>query len=164
MVKKHLIRPERVRKIPKRFSWVDHRLVREGHIESLSHSAAALYLFLVTVWDGQGLSFYSDASVGKRLGMDDDCLRSARDNLIRIGLIAYEYPLYQVLGFDLPRRSDPRPAHRSLPHRSRSRWRHRRLRRSPPSSRPSAVRPFVLRGSFRRTTPRTSQPAAVRVR
>ena len=107
MVKKHLIRPERVRKIPKRFSWIDHRLVREGHIESLSHSAAALYLFLVTVGDGRGLSFYSDASVGKRLGMDDDCLRSARDNLIRIGLIAYEYPLYQVLGFDLPRQSEP---------------------------------------------------------
>jgi len=107
MVKKHLIRPERVRKIPKRFSWIDHRLVREGHIESLSHSAAALYLFLVTVGDGQGLSFYSDASVGWRLGMDGDCLRSARDNLIRIGLIAYEYPLYQVLGFDLPRQSEP---------------------------------------------------------
>ncbi len=40
--------------------------------------------------------------------MDDDCLRSARDNLLRIGLVAYEYPLYQVLGFDRPQKPEQR--------------------------------------------------------
>ena len=54
MVQKRLLCPERVRKIPKQFSWIDQRLVRQGHIERLSHRAAALYLFLVTVADARG--------------------------------------------------------------------------------------------------------------
>ena len=100
MVKKHLICPERVRKVPKHFSWVDHRLVREGHIDSLSHQAATLYLFLITVGDDKGLSYYSDASIEKRLSMDNASLRTARENLIRNGLISYKNPLYQVLSLD----------------------------------------------------------------
>ena len=35
--------PQRRRRIPAQFSWVDHRLVREGHIRG--HSAEALALF-----------------------------------------------------------------------------------------------------------------------
>jgi hypothetical protein len=45
MVEKHLICPERIRKIPKTFSWLDHRLVSDHHIDRLSHPAATLYLF-----------------------------------------------------------------------------------------------------------------------
>ncbi len=41
--------PDRIRSIPKQFSWVDHCLVSDRHIERLSHEAAALYLFLITV-------------------------------------------------------------------------------------------------------------------
>lgn len=102
MFNKQVIYPERVRKIPKQFSWVDHRLVREGHMESLSHAGAALYLFLATVSDKQGLSYYSDASIGKRLSMDSNCLQMARDNLIHAGLIAYQKPIYQVLDLSPP--------------------------------------------------------------
>ena len=47
-----------VRRIPDQFSWIDHRLVREQYIDYLSSEAAALYLFLVTVSDAQGLSYY----------------------------------------------------------------------------------------------------------
>ena len=63
MIVKSVILPTRVRKVPKSFSWIDHRLVRDGHIEQLSHPAAALYLFLVCVGDHQGLSYYGDKSV-----------------------------------------------------------------------------------------------------
>ena len=66
---KHLLDPERVRKIPPQFSWIDQRLVRERHIERLSHAAAALYLFLVTVADARGLSFYSERSIGRHLAL-----------------------------------------------------------------------------------------------
>ena len=59
--------------------------------------ALALYLFLVTVADQEGLSYYSDPSVMSRLGMDAQTLDSARQNLIQAGLVAYEDPLYQVL-------------------------------------------------------------------
>jgi hypothetical protein len=101
MIEKHPPFPHRVRKVPKQFSWLDQRLVRDRHIDHCSHPAAALYLFLVAVADGQGLSYYSDPSLMKRLSMDETTLSAARQNLIRIGLIAYEKPLYQVLDLDL---------------------------------------------------------------
>ena len=89
--------PDRLRSIPEQFSWVDHRLVRDHHIESLSHEAAALYLFLVTVADCQGLSYYSDASICKRLALETAALATARSCLSRAGLAVYKKPLYQVL-------------------------------------------------------------------
>ena len=105
---KRVICSERVRKIPTQFSWVDQRLVRERHIERCDAHAAALYLFLVTVADAQGLSYYSDASLGRSLSMDPVRLSKARDDLIRAGLIAYQRPLYQVLALDSPPRIEPR--------------------------------------------------------
>lgn len=107
---KRVICSERVRKIPTQFSWVDHRLVRERHIERCDAHAAALYLFLVTVADVQGLSYYSDRSLGRGLSMDPVRLSKARGDLIRAGLIAYQRPLYQVLALD----SSPRVEVREL--------------------------------------------------
>jgi len=83
--------------VPRQFSWVDHRLVRERYIDRLSPAAAALYLFLVTVSDAQGMSYYGDESLAKRLSMDMATLQRARDNLVSASLIAWEKPLYQVL-------------------------------------------------------------------
>lgn len=100
MIQKHPICPQRIRKVPPQFSWVDHRLVRDRLIESISHPAAALYLFLVTVADSQGLSYYSDASLMTRLTMDFPTLDEARLNLITARLIAYAKPLYQVLSLE----------------------------------------------------------------
>ena len=108
MAIKRLICPERVRKVPAQFSWVDHRLVRERHIERGDAHAAALYLFLVTVADAQGLSYYSDTSVARRLSMDPSRLVRARTDLIRLRLVAYERPLYQVLALDAPAPEDVR--------------------------------------------------------
>jgi len=79
---------------------VDHRLVRDRHIERLSHEAAALYLFLITVADCQGLSYYADTSLCERLAMDAVTLGSARVCLLKLRLVAYKRPLYQVLALD----------------------------------------------------------------
>jgi hypothetical protein len=76
---------------------VDHRLVRERYIDRCSHSAAALYLFLLTVGDAKGMSYYGDETIMQRLSMDVATLRKARNNLIRSDLIAWKKPLYQVL-------------------------------------------------------------------
>ena len=95
--------------MPSQFSWIDHRLVRDRYIEECSHQAAALYLFLVTVSDARGLSFYSDVSLMKRLAMDPATLQQARANLIQVGLIAYKSPLYQVLDLDRPKPAPRRP-------------------------------------------------------
>jgi len=102
MIEKRLICPKALRKIPKNFSWLDHRMVRDRHIDRCSHQAAALYLFLVTVADSQGLSYYSDQTLCKRLHMDDQVLARARQDLIEFGLIAFQKPLYQVLALDTP--------------------------------------------------------------
>lgn len=105
---KHVICPERIRQIPAHFSWVDHRLVRERYIERCDACAAALYLFLVTVADAQGLSYYADASLARHLSMAPARLEMARSDLIRIGLIAWQRPIYQVLALDAPA-SEPAP-------------------------------------------------------
>ena len=100
MTHKLPICPDHIRTIPEQFSWVDHRLVRDRHIELLSHEAAALYLFLTTVADCQGLSYYADASLCERLAMDAPTLASARACLLKSRLVAYKKPLYQVLALD----------------------------------------------------------------
>lgn len=91
------ILPQRQRRIPPQFSWLDHRLVRDGHVHGRSAPALALYLFLVTVADADGLSWYSDAGLCQQLSWSDAQLRSARAELQQAGLIAYRKPLVQVL-------------------------------------------------------------------
>jgi len=100
MVHKRLICPERVRYLPLQFSWVDQRLVRHHYIELCDHPTLALYLFLVTVADAQGLSYYSDHSIAKRLNIDVSTLARARNWLVHLQLIAYQAPLYQVLALE----------------------------------------------------------------
>lgn len=87
----------KLRQVPKQFSWVDQRLVRERYIDQLSPQACALYLFLVTVADAQGLSYYADPSLCQRLSMTCPELHQARQALMTLGLVAYQRPLYQVL-------------------------------------------------------------------
>jgi len=99
---KRVLCPEQLRRVPEQFSWIDHRLVRDRHIAGKSVEALALYLFLITVADGQGLSYYADATIGKLLPLDGPALARARQELIRARLIAYEKPLYQVLSLDPP--------------------------------------------------------------
>lgn len=114
-IEKRVLCPERVRRVPSAFSWIDHRLVRDGHISRLGHEAQALYLFLVTVSDAQGLSYYSEAKTARLLNMSEAMLPSARRELLGVGLIAYRHPLYQVLCLEDPgvgaaavRRAHPR--------------------------------------------------------
>jgi hypothetical protein len=92
--------PGRLRHVPRQFSWIDQRLVRDRHIRGLSPDSLALYLFLCTVADAQGLSYYSDASAGDLLGLDAARLRAARDELAAAGLIAWQRPFYQVLSLE----------------------------------------------------------------
>ena len=89
--------PRRRRRIPKQFSWVDHRLVRDGHLTGCGTEALALYLFLVTVADADGLSWYSDTALCRVLSWELPALQQARIELRAADLVAYRKPLYQVL-------------------------------------------------------------------
>lgn len=101
MIVKRPVLKKRIRKVPKSFSWLDHRLVQHRHIENLSHSQAALYLFLVCVADNQGLSYYGDPALMTKLDMDQACLNKSRAGLIRNNLIAWQKPIYQALSLEL---------------------------------------------------------------
>lgn len=94
---KRVLWPERLRRVPAQFSWVDQRLVREGFLDRCDARAAALYLFLVTVADAQGLSYYGEATLMRRLHLQAAELRAARECLIALQLLAYQAPIYQVL-------------------------------------------------------------------
>lgn len=133
---RELICPARLRRVPPRFSWIDQRLVRDRHLERLDVYAAALYLFLVTVADAQGLSWYGDPSVARRLSIELARLRRARADLIQAGLLAYAMPLYQVLALDGPLASpapSPSPSPHAAPHGAT-------LRSAPPTTDRGAAR------------------------
>jgi hypothetical protein len=108
MKTKRVLCPERLRHVPHRFSWIDQRLVRDGHIARCGSQALALYLLLVTVADAQGLSYYSDKTAARLLSLNEAQLREARRSLLAAGLIVYESPLYQVLSLETTSTSEPR--------------------------------------------------------
>ena len=100
---KRVLRPERLRQVPEQFSWIDHALVQRHLIDRCEARAAALYLFLVTVADAQGLSYYASTSLMQRLHLSAEELGTARQQLIGLELIAFQAPLYQVLALSAPR-------------------------------------------------------------
>jgi hypothetical protein len=57
-------------------------------------------LFLVCVADAQGLSYYSDKAIMKKLDLDIQDLGKARSGLIKNNLIAWQEPIYQVLSLE----------------------------------------------------------------
>jgi hypothetical protein len=115
MPHKRVLRPDRLRQVPAQFSWIDQRLVREGHTERCDVHALGLYLVLVTVADAQGLSYYGEASLARLLSIPAARLIQARADLMRLGLIAYARPLYQVLSLEAPP-APRRPGVQSIEH------------------------------------------------
>jgi hypothetical protein len=113
---KHLLCPQRLRHVPRQFSWIDQRLLRDGYIARCGGPPAlALYLLLVTAADAQGLSYYSDKTTARLLSLPEGELREARRALIQAGLIAYEAPLYQVLSLEAQSLRAEAPAARTSP-------------------------------------------------
>ena len=100
MVSKKVLCRERLRRVPEHFSWVDHRWVRDEHIQRVSTEALALYLLLVTVADAEGLSYYADGTASRLLSLTPGAVLNARPELVAADLIAYERPLYQVLALE----------------------------------------------------------------
>ena len=92
-----MLLPQRLRQVPEQFSWIDQALVQRHLIDRCDARAASLYLFLVTVADAQGLSYYGSASLMQRLHLSTEQLGAARQQLIDLELLAYQAPLYQVL-------------------------------------------------------------------
>ncbi|MFZ4397736.1 MAG: hypothetical protein ACOYOU_19165 [Kiritimatiellia bacterium] len=95
--RKEVVVEERVRRVPKQFSWIDHRLVRDGFCRRCRPEELALYLALVTVGDAEGLSYYGERSLARLITVAEPAVAAARDGLIRADLVAFRHPIYQVL-------------------------------------------------------------------
>jgi len=100
LIKKKVLRAERIRRIERGFSFIPHRFLTEGFLASLDQREVLLYFFLVLVSDRQGLSFYSYDAICSLLQLSVDEYLLARDGLIEKDLIAFDGTLFQVL--DLP--------------------------------------------------------------
>lgn len=134
---KEPIDPERIRRLPRGgFSWVDRRFLREGWCSALPREASLLYFFLAAVSDARGLSYYSDGAIGRHLDLDRETLLRSRAELVRLGLILYRDPLYQVL---------PIPGYGAPAGRARPRRRPRLGRGDPPVSLGEILREAFLR-------------------
>jgi hypothetical protein len=108
MVEREALIPQRTRKIEDGFAWIPHRFVRERFWTSLTRHELLLYLFLVTVSDRKGLSFYSYDKICSLILLTLDEYILARDGLIDKDLIAFDGHLFQVLS--LPDRPVRTPA------------------------------------------------------
>ncbi len=97
MYHKRILNSSRVRKIKGSFSWIDHSFITGGFLRDLSAVEILLYFFLVTVSDRNGISFYHDDRICSLIKIGLVSLGEARDVLIRKSLLAYDYPIYQVL-------------------------------------------------------------------
>ena len=97
MIKTKILCPNRVRRITGSFAFIEHRFLRDGFSESLSHRELLLYVFLVLVADRNGVSYYSYDKIYSLLKILMDEYLNARDALIDKDLIAFDGYFFQVL-------------------------------------------------------------------
>jgi hypothetical protein len=99
------ISPERLRSIPKSFSWIDREILHQGFLARLEPEEISLYFFLALVAGPEGTSYWSHAAIAKLLKLPLDEVLAALRGLIRKNLVAFRYPTFQVLS--VPERSKP---------------------------------------------------------
>ena len=85
-----LLVPQRTRKVPRSFAWIDHRLRSEGFLECLRPEDIGLYLFLAIAADRNGLSCWRLDRIQRAMPcFDRHALWDARRRLAELDLIAY---------------------------------------------------------------------------
>jgi len=110
-----ILAPQRVRRVPRSFAWIDHRLRSEGFLERLRPEDLGLYLFLALAADRNGLSCWRLDRIERAIPcFDRHALWEARTRLVELDLIAYRpwYKnepdgCYQLLSVERPQ--DPIP-------------------------------------------------------
>ena len=98
------VRSDRIRSIPRSFSWIDRDLLHRRILQRLRRDEIAVYFFLVLTAGPEGTSFWSYGRMAKLLKLSEDEVLSAVQGLIRHDLIAFRHPTFQVLSL-------PEPAH-----------------------------------------------------
>lgn len=91
------LEPRRVRYPKGAYGWVDLRIVTEGHLRTFPPSIALVYLFLCTVGNRDGISFWSKPRMAHTLNLPLDQIDEALQALSAAGLIAVACRIVQVL-------------------------------------------------------------------
>lgn len=91
------VRPDRIRSLPRSFSWIDRELLHRGFLRKLRSEEILLYFFLVLVSGPQGTSFWSFRRIAELLKLEESEVLEALRGLLRHDLVAYRYPTFQVL-------------------------------------------------------------------
>jgi hypothetical protein len=127
MISKKILNPDRIRHIDGGFSFIPHRFLTDGFLDSLEQEELMLYVFLVLAADRNGLSYYSEKRIHLMLHLTAKQYIAAKDGLIKKDLIAFDGRIFQVLS--LP--SDPRQysmkKNRTGPHGQSNTSRHQAL-------------------------------------
>jgi hypothetical protein len=108
--------PHAIRSLPRRWNWVDCRLLESGLLAAMTGDEAVLYLALLCVGDRQGLSWWRDDTLGRRAGLTEESFHQAKRRLIQNGLIAWKafhpggtHGIWQIMDVlaAFPSRPDP---------------------------------------------------------
>lgn len=91
----------RVRRPSRRFGWIDHRIVTDGHLADLGPADVSVYLVLCLVADRHGVSWHSDRTLSTWVKHPPSRVREALDSLARRNLVAIEDRYVQVLDLGL---------------------------------------------------------------
>jgi hypothetical protein len=97
MITKKVLDANRIRRIDGGFSFIPHRFLTGGFLDSLQQQELMLYVFLVLAADRLGLSYYSYERICSLLHMTVEQYIAARDGLIEKDLIVFDGTLFQVL-------------------------------------------------------------------
>lgn len=101
------LEPRRVRYPKGAYGWADQKIVTEGYLQALGCPGALVYLFLCTVGNREGLSFWSRSRMARILNLTLEAIDEALRALIAADLIAVTDRIVQVL--PVPSRSTSQP-------------------------------------------------------
>ena len=86
-----ILAPDRLRRPPGSFAWIDHRLRSSGLLPMLDPPEIGLYLFLVLAADKNGLSCWRLDRIEREMPcFDRHVLWKARDRLLELDLVAFK--------------------------------------------------------------------------
>jgi len=101
------LEPRRIRSPKGAYGWIDLRIVTGGYLEALGPTAALTYLFLCTVGNREGLSFWSRSRMARTLNLPLETVDAALQHLRSADLIAATERIVQVLPLPAPGTDPP---------------------------------------------------------
>jgi hypothetical protein len=104
-----LLEPRRVRYPKGAYGWVELKVVTSGRLEQLGSEAALTYLFLCTVGNMLGLSFWSRPRMARTLGLSLEAVEIAIRRLREGDLIATNGRVVQILPLEAAVQGDGKP-------------------------------------------------------